>query len=212
MSLQPRGRGETGRQKAPRSAVPPATVQELSHTGFARRPSRTGSDPEWKVVQAPQTQPVGGAGSVPNDPAPDVLVVEDDDDEVRIIRRAIKRSGMESRFKIVRSGEEALEYLRAIAGRETHHGPPRLKVVILDLKLSGIGGQEVLRLVRADEKLRALPIVIVSSSRSQRDLSECYRLGANSFVSKHHGLEHPGDHVIAIARYWLELNRPVSPS
>lgn len=202
---------DSDRPLDPIAAVPPSTVQELSRTGFERYSAAKRSGDEWKAAEVPLTRPVApGDGS--DQPQPDVLVVEDDDDEVRIIRRAIRRNNMESHFQIVRSGEDALEYLRTIATQEERHGPPRLKVVILDLKLSGIDGHEVLRRVRADEKLRTLPIVVVSSSRSQRDVSECYRLGANSFVSKHHGLEHPGDHVIAIARYWLELNKPVVPS
>ena len=146
------------------------------------------------------------------EPRPDVLVVEDDEDEVRIIDRAIRRHGMESRFKIVRSGEDALVYLHQTVGAEEIRGPPRMRVVILDLGLTGIGGQEVLRRVRADEKLCTIPIVVVSSSRSERDVCECYRLGANSFVSKHPGLEPPGERVVEIARYWLELNQPAAPS
>ena len=145
--------------------VAPATVKEGSSLP-ADRPARISAWDEARedLTQARPRREADGTTA----PRPEVLVVEDDEDEVRIIHRAIHRHGMDSKFKIVRSGEEALEYLRASAGREVHHGPPRLKVVILDLKLSGIGGQEVLRLVRADEKLRALPIVIVSSSRSVR--------------------------------------------
>lgn len=202
----------TNESREPQAAVPPSGIRELSRTGYERYARAHGGDPEWKGPEA-QTKTVPAAsGGQGVEPRPDVLVVEDDDDEVRIIRRAIQRSGMESRFLIVRSGEEALEYLRTSATREERKGPPRLKVVILDLKLTGIGGHDVLRAIRADEKLSTLPIVIVSSSRDQRDVFESYRLGANSFVSKNHGLEHPGDHVIAIARYWLELNKPGAPS
>jgi two-component system response regulator len=142
-------------------------------------------------------------------PRPEVLVVEDDEDEISIIVRAIRRHGMEARFKIVRSGEDALEYLRRPISSDKHRNPPLPKVVILDLKLTGIGGREVLRRIRADEELHLLPVVILSSSRSLREMDECYLLGANSFVSKRPGLEPPGDHIVDIARYWLELNRPV---
>jgi two-component system response regulator len=133
---------------------------------------------------------------------PDVLVVEDDEDEVRFIRRAIRRNGVESRFKILPNGEDALEYLE---GRER----TMPKLLVLDLDLPRLHGHEVLRRVRADERLRELPVVIVSSSRSDRDVRECYRLGANSFVPKSCGHKSPGEHILVIARYWLEFNRPI---
>ena len=138
---------------------------------------------------------------------PDVLVVEDDDDEVAIISRAIRRHGLASRFKIVRSGEDALAYL---AGTNESDDSGRPKVVLLDLKLGGIDGHEVLRRIRASEVTCTIPVVILSSSRSSDDLCKCYRLGANSFVTKPTRAEHPGEHVLEIARYWLELNRPAT--
>ena len=140
---------------------------------------------------------------------PDVLIVEDDEDEVRIITRALRRHGMISRFKIVRSGEAALAYLDEDSKGVDHHAPMRPKVILLDLKLSGINGREVLRRIRAHDGLCTIPVVILSSSTSADELCECYRLGANSFVTKPVALDHPGDHVLEIARYWLDLNRPV---
>jgi two-component system, response regulator len=141
----------------------------------------------------------------------EVLVVEDDEDELRILHRVLRRHGMESRFKIVGSGEDALAYLRAATTHdERKHSRP--KVVILDLKLPGIGGREVLREIRADARMSTLAVVILSSSRSERDVCECYRLGANSFVPKPLARDHPGDHLLDIAKYWVEINRPVPGS
>lgn len=136
----------------------------------------------------------------------EVLVVEDDEDEIVIICRAIRRHGVSSRFKIVRSGEEALDYLGSVR-EEGEPGAHRPKVILLDLQLSGIGGQEVLRKIRASGVLCTIPVVILSSSRSSEELCECYRLGANSFVSKPVKSDHPGEHILEIARYWVELNR-----
>jgi CheY-like chemotaxis protein len=141
---------------------------------------------------------------------PDVLIVEDDEDEVRIITRAVRRHGMASRFKIVRSGEAALTYLEEDAKSTDPHGAAKPKVILLDLKLSGIGGREVLRRIRAHDGLCTIPVVILSSSSNSEELCECYRLGANSFVPKPVQGDHPGDHVLEIARYWLDLNRPVA--
>jgi CheY-like chemotaxis protein len=143
------------------------------------------------------------------EPKPDVLVVEDDEDEVGFISRALRRHGMTSRFKIVRSGEEALAYLESTSRGESRRAV-RPKVVLLDLKLTGIGGREVLQRIRAHDDLCTIPVVILSSSLSAEEVCDCYRLGANSFVAKPARSEHPGDHVLEIAHYWLDLNRPVS--
>ena len=189
--------------------VAPPLVKEGTQISVDRPPRVTREDEQGLGLTDPRARAdIGGI----RDPHPEVLVVEDDDDEVRILSRAIHRHGMDSLFKIVRSGEDALEYLRAAAASDSKSATHRPKVVILDLKLSGIDGQEVLRQVRADEKLCSLPVVIVSSSRKDRDVCECYRLGANSFVTKPQGREHPGDHVVEIAHYWLDLNRPAPGS
>lgn len=157
---------------------------------------------------APEPAPVGAEDG--QAPKPDVLVVEDDDDEVRIISRALRRHGMTSRFKIVRSGEAALDYLGEEEKGAEHHAESRPKVILLDLKLTGIGGREVLRRIRAHDDLCTIPVVILSSTSSAEDLCECYRLGANSFVPKPAASDRPGEHVLEIARYWLELNRPAA--
>jgi len=157
-------------------------------------------------------EPVPEAAAVGGDESnakPEVLVVEDDEDEVRIIARALRRHGMTSLFKIVRSGEAALAYLEEDSKGAEHHGA-RPKVILLDLKLSGIHGREVLRRIRAHDHLCTIPVVILSSCSNADELCECYRLGANSFVQKPVAGDHPGDHVLEIARYWLDLNRPAA--
>jgi two-component system, response regulator len=186
----------------------PSTAQEMGGAATLIPPGSSEKASDAEVV-TPQLQSDGGSAP---DRRPDVLVVEDDEDEVRIIQRAIRKSGLESRFKILPTGEDALEYLRTSASSESERRPNMPKLVMLDLKLSGIGGQEVLRQIREDERLHNLPIVIVSSSRSERDVRDCYRLGANSFVRKHRGYGSPGEHVLVIARYWLDFNQPALSS
>ena len=189
------------------SLAVPASFQQVEFLS-TKRGGAEGISPAKRPTDGPETQSAAVAGSG-REFHPDVLVVEDDDDEVAIISRAIRRQGVASLFKIVRSGEDALAYLGEVAQSkdETSRSP---KVILLDLKLGGIGGEEVLRQIRADEALCTIPVVILSSSMSKEDLCECYRLGANSFVSKPAGTDHPGDHVLEIARYWLELNRPAT--
>jgi len=169
-----------------------------------------GADGTRAASFATRAEPAGTLEPRSN-PDPDVLVVEDDDDEVRFITRAIQRDGTAGRFKIVRSGEEALEYLDSASHGDAHskRAPkPLPKVVLLDLKLSGIGGAEVLRHMRADAALRTIPVVILSSTSNEEEICNCYRIGANSFVSKPARSENPGAHVPQIARYWIDLNRP----
>ncbi len=138
---------------------------------------------------------------------PDVLLIEDSDDDVWVARRAFQRHQMGERLARVRTGEEAMRYLEASLDQGS--GVPSLpRVVFLDLNLPGIRGLEVLRQMRADERLRLIPVVVISSSSRDSDIRESYRLGANSFVSKRYGQSQPGEYVVDIARYWLDLNQP----
>ena len=174
-----------------------------------------GADGAFAASLAAETQAVG-ALETRFHPKPDVLIVEDDEDEVRFIVRAIQREGIVGRFKIVRSGEEALEYLESTLESTpsadprppTLPKPPVPKVVLLDLKLGGIGGAEVLRRMRAHDDWCTIPVVILSSTSSPEEICNCYRIGANSFVAKPARSESPGAHVLEISRYWLDLNRP----
>ena len=137
-----------------------------------------------------------------------VLLVEDSDDDAWVAKRAFMRHHLGDQLAVVRTGEEALDYLREIVSRDGDTRT-RPKVVFLDLKLPGINGHEVLRQMRADERLRSVPVVVISSSNLDSDVAEAYRLGANSFVSKQYGQPKPGEYLIDIARYWLTLNQPM---
>jgi two-component system, response regulator len=140
----------------------------------------------------------------------DILLVEDNPDDVTLALHAFRKSRPEIVIQVVRDGADAMDYLLAngiYAGRDAHHVP---KVVLLDLQMPKVDGFEVLRHLKADERTRAIPVVVLSSSRDHRDISACYDLGANSYLVK------PGDfdEFIVAARaldaYWLSLNR--SPS
>jgi CheY-like chemotaxis protein len=138
---------------------------------------------------------------------PDVLFVEDSDDDLWVARRAFQRHRMEEHLAFARTGEEALRYLRASVG-PGNGSPARPCVVFLDLNLPGIHGHDVLREIRSDERLRWIPVVVISSSQSDADINAAYRLGANSFVPKRYGQHQPGEYMVDIARYWLNLNQP----
>jgi two-component system response regulator len=139
----------------------------------------------------------------------EVLLVEDDSNDVTVALHAFRRHAMEDRVLVLRDGAELVDYLLgpARAGRYGDRGLP--KVILLDLKLPGLDGRAVLRALRADERTRHIPIVIVSASDRDSDVRECYALGANSFVHKEFDPARPGEYLIQTARYWLDTNEAV---
>jgi two-component system, response regulator len=140
-----------------------------------------------------------------------VLLVEDNPDDVLLMLRALRRANVvqEEEVAVARDGVEALEYLSRTGGRA--HDDRLPSVVLLDLKLPRVNGLEVLRHVRADDKTRLIPVVIVTSSDEEQDVIEGYRLGANSYVRKPEDFDQFVDAVRQMGLYWLFLNR-VPPS
>jgi len=129
----------------------------------------------------------------------DILLVEDNPNDAELTLRALKKSDLGARLVIARDGAEALEYL--LGNR------PRPRVVFLDLKLPKIDGIEVLRRVRAEERTRSLPIVVLTSSQEERDINECYKLGVNSYVVKPVEFDKFYKAVGDLGMYWLVLNK-----
>jgi len=140
----------------------------------------------------------------------EVLVVDDDSNDVAVALRAFRRHGMEDSVKVMRDGAEAFEFL---LGEDTAvNGERRLvpKVIFLDLKMPKLDGLKLLQELRSHERTRDVPIVIVTSSDRESDVRDSYRRGANSFVVKQFDPAKPGEYLVAIARYWLDMNRGVS--
>ncbi len=138
---------------------------------------------------------------------PVVLLVEDNSNDELLTVRAFRRDGIANEIVIVRDGQEAIDYLfgtGAYVGRDTSMLP---QVMLLDLKLPKISGLEVLARVRADERLRALPVVILTSSAMDRDMVEGYRLGANGFVQKPVSSEEFKEAVRRLGLYWILVNK-----
>ena len=128
----------------------------------------------------------------------DILLVEDNPNDAELALRALRKSEVGARVAIARDGAEAVEYL---ASRQ------KPKVVFLDLKLPKIDGMEVLRRLRADERTRSVPVVVLTSSMEERDINECYRLGVNSYVVKPVEFDRFYKAVGELATYWLVLNK-----
>jgi CheY-like chemotaxis protein len=137
-----------------------------------------------------------------------ILLVEDNPDDVELTLHAFNESKITNRVEVVRDGAEALDFLFCrgpYADRNTDDAP---NVVLLDLKLPRIDGLEVLRQVRADRRTQLLPVVILTSSREERDIVASYRLGVNSFIQKPVDFEQFAAAIHTLGLYWLILNRP----
>lgn len=138
-----------------------------------------------------------------------ILLVEDNSDDEKLTLRALRRNNIVNDVVVARDGAEALDYLfgtGAYAGRNLSVMP---QVILLDLKLPKLDGLEVLRRVRADDRTKLLPIVILTSSNEELDRINGYGLGANSYVRKPVDFTEFSDAARQLGLYWLILN--VSP-
>ena len=136
-----------------------------------------------------------------------ILLVEDNQDDVALTMRALKKGNILNKVVVARDGVEALDYLfgtGAYAGRNTEEQP---QVVLLDLKMPKVDGLEVLQRIRADERTRLLPVVILTTSSEDKDRISSYRLGANSFVRKPVDFNEFTEAVRQLGLYWLILNQ-----
>jgi two-component system response regulator len=140
--------------------------------------------------------------------AVDILLVEDNPQDAELTTRALKKHNLANRLITVEDGVQALDFLFGrgkYAGRDSGHPP---KVVLLDLKLPKVSGLEVLRALKQDEKTRAIPVVIVTSSREDPDIKTAYALGANSYVVKPVDFDAFAEAVSSLGLYWLLVNQP----
>ncbi len=138
----------------------------------------------------------------------EILLVEDNPNDVELTLHALKKNNIANHIEVVRDGAEALDFLfgkGAFAGRDMESGP---KVVLLDLKLPKVDGLEVLRQIRSDPRTRAIPVVVLTSSREERDITDSYNLGVNSYVAKPVDFEQFTEAVRQLGLYWLLLNQP----
>lgn len=136
-----------------------------------------------------------------------ILLVEDNPDDEALTLRAFKKNNICNDVFVARDGAEALDYLfctGAYAGRDRREMP---QVVLLDLKLPKIDGLEVLRRIRADERIRLLPVVILTSSKEEQDVIDGYRSGCNSYVRKPVSFDEFLEATRTLGLYWLLMNQ-----
>ena len=141
-----------------------------------------------------------------------ILLVEDNTDDELLMLRALQRNHISNEVVVMRDGVEALDFLfgtGAHAGRDVTDQP---QVVLLDLKLPRIDGLEVLRRVRADDRTRLLPVVVLTSSKEEEDVARSYALGANSYVRKPVDFTQFTEAMRTLGVFWLLLNEfPPAP-
>ena len=138
----------------------------------------------------------------------EILIVEDNEQDLALAQRALRKANVTNRIHVARDGEEALEYLFCegqFVERKMEDGP---KVILLDLKLPKIDGLEVLQKIKSDARTKFIPVVVLTSSKEQNDVVETYNLGVNSYIVKPVNFEQFSETVQKLGMYWLLLNHP----
>ena len=138
----------------------------------------------------------------------EILLVEDSQDDLDMALRALRKANLTNRIHIAHDGAEALEFIfcqGAFAGRKFENPP---KVILLDLKLPKIDGMEVLKRIKSDARTKMIPVVILTSSKEQKDVIESYNLGVNSYIVKPVNFEQFAAAVQKLGMYWLLHNQP----
>ncbi len=138
--------------------------------------------------------------------AVEILLVEDNPNDVELTLRALRKHNLANKVHVTKDGAEALEYIFANGNYSDRKIEDRPKVIFLDLKLPKVSGLEVLKKIRDDERTKTIPVVILTSSREERDVIESYRLGVNSYIVKPVDFDNFVRAVSELGLYWLLLN------
>jgi CheY-like chemotaxis protein len=134
-----------------------------------------------------------------------VLLVEDDQDDQELSRRAFQRGPLHVDLRIASNGQEALDYLLGQAASLENDDPAPVDLVLLDLNMPNMDGRELLRRMRAHPKLRRIPVVVMTTSRQEEDVVRSYELGCNSFISKPVELDAFIKVLDNLGSYWFQL-------
>jgi CheY-like chemotaxis protein len=138
----------------------------------------------------------------------EILLVEDNPTDAELATRALKKANLANKLVWVKDGAEALDFLFATGPYSQRTIPDGPKVILLDLRLPKVDGLEVLRRVKGDERTRAIPVVVLTSSKEDRDVAESYKLGVNSYISKPVEFDAFAKTVADLGMYWLLVNHP----
>jgi len=138
----------------------------------------------------------------------EILLIEDNMNDAELTIRALKKNNLANKLVHLKDGAEAIDFIFAegnYSGRKVENVP---KVILLDLKMPKVNGIEVLKKIKADERTKKIPVVMLTSSNEDPDIQECYRLGVNSYVVKPVRFEQFVKSVSELGLYWMILNQP----
>lgn len=137
-----------------------------------------------------------------------ILLVEDEEAHAELTKRAIRKAGNANRIDIVSDGEKALDYLTNRGKYADTDRYPLPGLILLDIKLPGMDGIEVLKSIKEDDKLKKIPVIMLTTSEREEDISKAYNYYANSYLTKPVGYKEFEEKVKQIDFYWMLLNRP----
>jgi two-component system response regulator len=138
----------------------------------------------------------------------EILLVEDNEDDLELALHALRKEKLANSIHVARDGEEALDFLFCTGPHASRSFDQPPKLVLLDLKLPKVDGMEVLKRLKADPRTRQIPVVILTSSKEERDLLNGYGLGVNSYIQKPVDFDQFRETVKRVGFYWLLINQP----
>jgi two-component system response regulator len=138
----------------------------------------------------------------------EILLVEDNRADAELTQHAFRKNALVNRIHVVRDGEEALNFLFCTDGYEERSDLPLPQLILLDLKLPKIDGLSVLRALKGDRRTRWIPVIVLTSSKEEKDVMASYELGVNSYIQKPMDFDQFRETARALALYWLLVNAP----
>lgn len=136
----------------------------------------------------------------------EILYIEDNDNDIELTLRALKKHNVANNVQIIKDGEEALEYIFATGQYAERDIKEKPKVILLDLKLPKVGGLEILEKIKANDHTKTIPVVVLTSSREESDMIKSYKYGVNSYVVKPINFDSFSEAVSSLGLYWLLIN------
>ncbi|WP_420577651.1 response regulator [Ekhidna sp.] len=136
-----------------------------------------------------------------------IILVEDSADDAELTMRSLKKSNVVNDIVWLKDGEDALNYLLRKGGYAERDLLKKPKLILLDLKLPKVSGIEVLEVIKKNEELKTIPVVVMTSSRENQDLEKCYQLGVNSYIVKPINFNKFMNLANEVSMYWVMINK-----